>query len=115
MCLLGKKYKITITAEMPHVKDVSPYTFFQNPRAKKGMTETVHQGSPGAPIQPNIFQQKIIEKGFTKELHHVGLEMCGTAIKQGGLLRGGFEGDTVRQAVYFAFVVTAMDKNPDQK
>ena len=76
----------------------------------------VHQGNPGehsgAKIQPNFFSQKIVDKGHATELYHMELAKYETAIKQGRLVAGGFEGKKGRQAAYSC---QPTDKNPDNK
>ena len=51
-------------------------------------------------IQPRFFSQQILKPCFAKELYLVGLMKYATAIEEEGLVPGGFEGNTGRQAVF---------------
>ena len=62
--------------------------------------------------QSNFFTQRVLGKGYAKELHQIGYTRDENAIKDGCLVPGGFHQHRGRHAVYFT-LVNPVNKNPD--
>ena len=136
-----EKYKIPITAEMPHVKDVSTYTFFQNPRTEKGDDTSWDLHSAGRdrklhskdlfvkqhvdPLYIRTVQvlqfsrtsssRKSSKKALRKSSTMSGLRRAGQPSNKEGWYEEASKVTQDDKQFILRLLSTAMDKNPDHK